>query len=210
MPDHPTCLTIRSHARRSPIPAYAQRHAYLTNRLGKFIDVMASQADGLDSISSAVSVMGDSAYDVLCALIPNLSKRVPKWEFAGYGSAEAYEQGEYDENEDKSPTFPEIVEAFEIAVRVNRFDVFKALGSLVDPKMLKAELSLWISDRLSGSESSPSISAGSEASESSGTTAPTSEDSSEDAPPEPSTTEEYVRGRDWMPRSSGALQTTSA
>lgn len=157
------------------IPCYAQRHAYLTNRVGKFVDRLAGGVGDVDGVADVVGFLGDSAYDVLCALIPNLSKRIPRYEFAGYGSQEAFDTKDYDPELDKSPTFPEIVAAFETAIAVNRFDVFKALKGLVDPKMLRADLNLWMSQQISGSlPNSPSPSDGSARSTSSGTTVPTS------------------------------------
>lgn len=170
MPDYPQ-ITLGDHE----IPAYPQKHAYLTNRVGKFVDQLAADAADFGTVSDVIGLLGDSAYDVLCALIPNLSKRMPRYEFAGYGSQDAYEVKDYDPELDKSPTFPEIVGAFETAIAVNRFDVFKALSGLVDPKMLRTDISLWISEQISsGSLSSPGTSGESQPT-SSGTTVPTSE-----------------------------------
>jgi len=163
--DHPE-VQLGSHT----VPCYPQRHAYLTNRVGKFVDRLAGGADDLGGISDVVGLLGDSAYDVLCALIPNLSKRMPRYEFAGYGSQDAYDAKDYDPELDKSPTFPEIVEAFETAIAVNRFDVFKALKGLVDPKMLKADVSLWISEQISGGSPSLPGTSGESQPTSSGTT----------------------------------------
>jgi hypothetical protein len=196
MADHPEVILGGKS-----VPVYPQRHAYLSNRLGKFIDLLSGQADDLDSVQAVVGILGDSVYDLLSALIPSLSKRITKYEWAGYGSQEAYDKGEYDEREDNSPTVPEIIGAFEEAIRVNRFDVFKALGQFVDPKALRASLSLWIAEQVStASPSLPSISDGSTQSTSSGTTVPTSEDSEQ--PQSPSESE--------SPNGSGSLLTTSA
>lgn len=59
------------------------------------------------------------AYRVLCVLIPTLEKEMPEWEFDGYGSEEAWKEQDYDETLDKSPTVDQIVEAFEIAIKVS-------------------------------------------------------------------------------------------
>lgn len=165
MADHPE-ITLGE----TTIACYPQRHAYLTNRIGKFVDQLAGGAAGIEGTADIVGLLGDSAYDVLCALIPNLSKRLPRYEFAGYGSQDAYDAKDYDPELDKSPTFPEIVEAFETAIAVNRFDVFKALKGLVDPKMLKADVSLWISEQISGSSPSSPGTSGESQPTSSGTT----------------------------------------
>ena len=181
------------------LACHPQRHAYIENRVGKFGDLLvgATDLEGAD-VASVVSMLGSRAYDLLCALVPNLGKHVPEWEFRGYGSREAYEAGEYVESEDRSPTFPQIVAAFETAIKVNRFDVFKALRHMVDPKLLRAEMSLWLTERISnGSQSSPSPSGESPPS-GFGTTDPTSDDESGSSPAqEPS-------------NGSGALLPTSA
>ena len=181
------------------LPCYPQRHAYIENRIGKrFGDLLAGAAelDGGDA-ETVVRSIGTQAYELLCALIPNLAKRVPEHEFRGYGSRDAYEAGEYDERDDRSPTFPQIVAAFETAIKVNRFDLFAALKQFVDPKLLRAELSLWLTERLStGSQNSPTPSGESRQSDS-GTIDPISEDGS------PHSVAAPVNG-------SGSLLTTSA
>jgi hypothetical protein len=193
MADHPK-IQLGQHE----VPVYPQRHAYLTNRLGRFVDVLGSSWDGAGGVDDVVRLLGGSVYDVLCALIPNLGNKMPEYEFRGFGSREAMDEGVYDEREDKSPTLPEIIVAFETAARVNRFDVFKALKGLVDPKLLRAELSLKVSEALStGSPSSPGTS-GESNPNGSGTTGPTEgqpERGSEPGVPS---------------RSSGDLLTTSA
>jgi hypothetical protein len=191
MPEHPE-ITLGQHS----IPCYPQKHAYITNRVGRFGDAL---VDGLDAsdLGGVIDALGAKAYELLCALIPNLGKRIPEYEFRGYASKEAMDAGEYDEAQDNSPTFPEIINAFETAVRVNRFDVLGALKGLVDPKVIKVKLNEAILD-WNGSESLPSDSDGSEASKSSGTTPPTSDDESG-----PSTAPAVSNG-------SGHLLTTSA
>lgn len=81
----------------------------------------------------------------------------------------------YDEREDKSPSFPEIANAFEVAVVVNRFDALKILGKLVDPTMARRWVNLRLAEAI---QSTPSLSSpspsGALPSTSSGTTVPTS------------------------------------
>lgn len=170
MPAHPE-ITLGEHT----LPCYPQRHAYLANRLGRFVETLADNAGEIESAGDVAGLLGDSAYDVLCALIPNLGKRMSRHEFAGYGSEAQMEAGDYDEREDHSPTFPEIVHALETAVAVNRFDVLKVVGRVIDPKLLKAEISLKVSEMISGGlQSSPSPN-GASAPSGSGTTEPTLE-----------------------------------
>jgi hypothetical protein len=173
MPEHPQ-ITLGRHE----LPVYPQRHAYLTNRLASQLDALGAAGENLSDLAGAVEWLGQGTYGVLEAVIPNLGKRIPEWEFAGYGSQEAFDRGEYEEREDNSPTFPEILNAFEVAKEVNRFDVFAVLWRWVDPKVVKQRLNLFVATAglSTSSPSSPGTNGESSPSDS-GTTAPTSESS---------------------------------
>jgi hypothetical protein len=159
-----------------------QRHAYLQNRLGRFFDQLAGMAGSLgdsDEDTSIGSVMakvfGDQVYEALCVFLPQLAKRMSKHEFAGYASPEALESLDYDEELDNSPTFPQIVDAFQAAVEVNRFDIFKAVLGKLDPTLLTSALNVAAAETTSRLlPSSPSPSDGLGPSTSSTTTDPTS------------------------------------
>lgn len=167
MPTPPE-VTLGEHT----VPVYAQRHAYLQNRLGRFIDHLLDE--GLDDAGSILDVVQQSAYELLCVLIPNLEKRVPEYEFKGYASREAYEAGDYDEETDRSPTVPEIRGAFAVAARVNAFDALRAVWQLVDPQLLRGVVTAQLAQAISPtSPTSPSAN-GTSASTSSGMTDPTS------------------------------------
>jgi hypothetical protein len=95
-----------------------QRIGYLENRIGPVITGVIARGESLTT-EAILPATKEAAYDLLCALIPNLDKRLPKWQFCAYGSAEAMDAGEYDEAVDESPTLPEIFDAFETALRVS-------------------------------------------------------------------------------------------
>ncbi len=156
------------------VDVYAQRHAYLTNRLqGFFQELMVSNLDVKDA-ASIINLLGDRTYDLLITVLPQYGKRCPRYEFAGYCSQEAHEAEDYDEKADQSPTFPEMVHAFEVAAEVNRFDVVKILGKAFDPKLLKNWVNSQLAEAiLNESLTLPAAKDGAEASMSSGTTAPT-------------------------------------
>lgn len=202
MPEHPVIeLGVDEHGNAvHEIPCYPQRHAYLENRVGKFGDLLVDglQVDGTPSVSAVLASAGSRAYELLCALIPNLAKRIPEYEFRGFGSREAYEDGDYDEAKDRSPSFAQIVAAFETAIKVNRFDVFTALKAVVDPKAIRVRVSEWILDS-DGLLSSPGTSGASPQSDS-GTTDRTPAPS--EPHPDPSVSE--------SPNGSGSLLTTTA
>jgi hypothetical protein len=164
----PTEVTLGEHT----LPIYAQRHAYLMNRAGRFVDEIVKRVADLDT-SQILVALQESSYELLCVLIPNLEKRVPEYEFRGFGSREAMDAGDYDEEADRSPTLPEIRTAFEVASRVNAFDVVKHIWGIFDPSLLRGIVNEQITEAISKtSPSSPSVN-GTSASTSSGTTPPT-------------------------------------
>ena len=141
-------VTLGDHT----LPVYAQRHAYLANRLGRFID---SLLEGMQEIDAAglLNTLQEQSYELLCVLIPNLEKRCPEYEFRGFSSREALEAGDYDEHADKSPTLPEIREAFTVAARVNAFDVLAHLKGIIDPSLLRGVVNAQLAEAISGSPS---------------------------------------------------------
>jgi hypothetical protein len=156
-----------------------QKIGYLENRIGPIITAVIARGEGLTT-AAIVPTTKEAAYDLLCALIPNLGKRLPKWQFCAYGSAEAMEAGEYVEAVDESPTLPEVFDAFETALRVSGVTrAAELLGKAGLGELAKAQMRLGVATS-AASPSSPSPSGGSD-STSSGTTPPTST-SSEDSP----------------------------
>ncbi len=155
------------------LTVYAQRHAYLQNRLGKLVAGLMERGQGLDT-DGLLGFVGDSAYDVLCALIPAVQTRIPRYEFAGYVSQEAMDADEYDPEADRSPTVPEIREAVRVAIDVNGLDVLGKLGSIVDPTLLRAELNVRLVEAMSSGSANSRAENGESASTSSSATTPTS------------------------------------
>lgn len=137
--------------------AIDQPHAYLIHELSGFVDGLIGSGVDLDDTQGIVRFVGDGMYGVLAVFYPDLAKRLPAHEFAGFPSASAHAAGEYDrEYARKTPTFPQIVAAFEAAVEVNGGDYFRKALGLVDPKLLKAVMTQATAGYLSRtSESSP-------------------------------------------------------
>ena len=165
----PVEVTLGEHT----VPVYAQRHAYLANRLGGFVDNVLERVGDLDA-SGLIEAVQQSSYELLCVLIPNLSKRIPEYEFRGFGSADAMVADDYDEEVDKSPTVPEIRTAFEVASRVNSFDVLRHLWAVVDPQLLRGMVNAQVATAISQTSPSSPYANGGSGSTSSGTTSPTS------------------------------------
>jgi hypothetical protein len=154
------------------LDVYAQRHAYLANKLGKFVSALAETGSEITS-DKILSFGQERVYELLCVVIPQLGKRMPEYEFLGYASKEAQTAGEYDPEQDKSPTVPEIHDALVAVGRVNRFDILKHLGKVFDPDLVRAAVNQQVAAQvLKTSPSSPSTN-GDSAPTSSGTTPPT-------------------------------------
>lgn len=165
----PVEVTLGEHT----IPVYAQRHAYLINRLGRFMHELQDSAGGIEA-GNLLAYAQERSYELLCALMPNLDKRLPEYEFRGYASRDAMTAGDYDEQMDRSPTLPEIRHALTTASEINGFDVLLHLKALIDPKLVQSWVSAQVAEAiLVSSPSSPSANGGSD-STSSGTRPPTS------------------------------------
>jgi hypothetical protein len=134
---------------------YPQRHAYLTNRLGramaKLQDASAFESEALEG---AIAMLGDRAYDLLLVFIPKL---MPEYEWAGYPTQEAFEAKDYNEEYDKSPSFPQIVNAFHVCLNVNRLDLLKHLGKVVNLDLVRAYMTKIMADFFEGQQTRSSV-----------------------------------------------------
>lgn len=108
-----------------------QKLGRLKRQLGHTLDNLADSTVERDNF---LGMIGDQAYTILAVFIPDL---MPKWEWDGYGSESAADEDLYDESGDRSPDADQIVTAFQVAMKVNRLDLFKHLGQIVDPSMLR-------------------------------------------------------------------------
>ncbi len=167
--------TVKVTLGEHEVDVFPQRHAYLTNKLGKYLQALAEGDLEINQVAEVIAFFGDQTYDLLCVVIPTYGKRCPRYEFMGFASQEAMTSGQYDEEQDRSPSFPEVVEAFKAAAEVNRFDTLQAITRVIDPKPIKAWLNVQIAMALQRSANSLSLEGGSAASTSSGTTDPTLE-----------------------------------
>ena len=141
------------------IPVPEQRIGYLENKARTFFKGLSGldlDAGDLDAGAFIAKLSREQAYELLCIVVPKVAKRMPLYEFAGYASQEAMVTGDYDEDADKSPTFPEIVNAFETAVKVNRWDIFKSVIDTVkgmfgkaDPKVLGQAMDYLLAETVS-------------------------------------------------------------
>jgi hypothetical protein len=181
MPDVPV---VKLGEYELPVPE--QRIGRMENQGKSFVDgLLAVDIQELldrDDLGGALLALGrERAYDALCMVVPALSKRMARWEFAGYSSAEAMDAGEYDEDADKSPTWPEITAAFRSAKEVNQFDFLDGLKSFVkglyekaDPTLVGQAINVGLAEMVSRGLPNSAPLNGASVSTSSTTTAPTS------------------------------------
>ena len=163
------------------VPVYPQRHAYLTRRIAPAIQAAVARGEGVTA-DSFLDFAGEGVYDLLSALMPNLEKRMPRWQFLGFGSEQAMTDNAYEPDDDTSPTLPEIREAFVVAIKANGIDELAKLGKVIDPRLIRAQVNSAIANSID-SQNSPPTNGGSPLT-TSGTKAPTStpsEDSPSDA-----------------------------
>lgn len=156
------------------LDVYPQRHAYLTNKLGTYVDRLAGSDLELSDAAGLAAFLGSEAYDLLIILIPQYGKRCPRYEFLGFTSQEAADKNEYIEENDESPTFHEIIEAFTVSAQVQRFDTLKILGKVIDPKLIRGWINAKLAETLEKSASLQSLNAGAETQTSSSQKSPTS------------------------------------
>lgn len=142
-----------------------QKLGRLKRQLGSRLDSLADATVGQDNI---IGLLGDQAYSILGVFIPDL---MPKWEWDGYRSESAADADDYEEDTDHSPDADQVVTAFRVAMSVNKLDLFKHLGKIVDPSML-TDVARGAMSRMGNSlpDSTPSDTGGT----TSMTTAPTS------------------------------------
>ena len=166
-----------------------QRSAYIEHKLWPALQGI---FESEDSEGEQVEVSGftlgrKKAYEVLALFLPG--DFMPEHEFMGFGSADAYEAGRYNEADDKSPTIPEIADALVACVTVNGGKVSDYLKALASPEQLRSLLAEMLTPEakksigslvamaLESSPSSPSTN-GASASTSSTISAPTAQDQS--------------------------------
>lgn len=111
-----------------------QRIGRLEHQLQGLLGDLASASDS-DNTGDFLQKLGTRGYEVLHVFIPDI---MPEHRFRGYASAAALEKGEYSDEDDQSPSFDQIVDAFNAVMRVNRVDVFGGLKNVLGPDFLRA------------------------------------------------------------------------
>jgi hypothetical protein len=156
-----------------------QRKAYLQKKLSKVFSMEGLNLDEDASFESFMKLVDEHAYKVLRVFIPDL---MPEYEFAGYASAQAMEQDDYDEDRDKSPTVPQVRNAVGVLVELNGLDLAKYLKNFVSPDFLRAFMTSQIANLMTGDSATSSAPSTDTPSTKTGTTEPTAPVSPSDSP----------------------------
>lgn len=167
----------------TPVPIGNQTYQLIPQKLGRLRSQLPLQFKSLESLATLEmgtfdAFVGQSlerAHGILKVFIPDL---MPVHEFCGFSTSEAYAANEYHEESDHGPDLPQIRNAFEVAMKVNSLDLFKHLGNVFSPDLIRAVIQEQVLTRVTGSPTPTSTTTSStsgEASESttSGTTLPT-------------------------------------
>ena len=115
-----------------------QRHARLRRQLGGLLSNLGDLGDlEIDSPNAMIDLIGEKVYDLLAIFIPEI---MPRYEFMGYASTEAMDADRYDEEADRSPTQPEIIDAVKIGMAENGFDWIGSVKDFIGTDFLRAQL----------------------------------------------------------------------
>lgn len=165
-----------------PVPVPLGDHVYdvVPQRLGRVRSRMGVELRDLTDLGNIEGGIEGFVSEGLARVHRFLGIFVPDLmelhEFEGYGSAGALERDEYVEVEDRGPTLPQIVNAVERVLEVNRIDLLRHLKNVFSPDLLRAMVqeqavkTVWGSETPSSPTSSstptpasPSIPSGTEA-----------------------------------------------
>lgn len=130
------------------------------------LDGAGSSLSGWDpstSVGALFGALGSAGeqvlYDLLSALLPGFKARMPLWEFCGYGSQEAMDREDYDEDQDHAPTSAQIQEALSAAWEVSQLGKWiRPLGGVLDPRTLQAVVTGVVEDAARNISSTMSLS----------------------------------------------------
>ncbi len=124
----------------------------LKRRLGKAFEEITSMQD-VDA-SNIGAVLTGRAWDILKVFLPDL---MPLYEWEGYASQAAMEGDLFDETlAATAPTGPQTKTAIQLCMKANGLDVWKTMGKLVDPTLLRAKVTAMLAESLSTSSPSGS------------------------------------------------------
>lgn len=148
MPDQESIeITLGEHTFR----ALPQPHARLLHYIPGIVAGAVEDADGDVDGTHLVAVLGEGLYELLEAFFGegHLRKKLPPWEFHGYANKEAWKAREYDDQAAQaSPTAPQIITALDQLIALNGGDVFKKMFGWLDPKPIRAAISLRIAEAI--------------------------------------------------------------
>lgn len=119
----------------------------LKRNLGRMFEEITSMGD-VDAQNIGAVITG-RAWDILKVFLPDL---MPLHEWEGYASQAQMEADDPDEDIMRSAqTGPQVKTAIALCMKANGLDVWKTLGKLVDPTLLRAKVTAMLAESLSTS-----------------------------------------------------------
>jgi len=140
--------------------------------IGRVQHVVLPALDGLQEIQSGQ--FSEAGYKFVVALIPDVGRKMPLYEFLGYASRDAHEAEQYDEGNDPSPTLDEVLHALEMAAEISGVDTIR---KWMGPELMRATGRALMANVASTISTNSASQSGMSPSESSTMKAPTSKES---------------------------------
>ncbi len=108
---------------------------YLKHMLGRAFESLTSGHGGTLDAGGLGNMVTGKAYELLEIFVPDV---MPRHEFEGFASAEAMEEGNYSRGADTvKVTGPQVRTALAVCFRVNGIDIWKQLGQVIDPFVIR-------------------------------------------------------------------------
>lgn len=117
-----------------------ERYEVLPQRIGRLrrkltLIATAFSAMGEEGTEGAIDSAGTQLHELIRVFVPDF---MPEYQFEGYASETAREQDQYDEQADRSPSLPELIELFEAVYQVNGAErLMRLVTGVVDPKVVR-------------------------------------------------------------------------
>lgn len=106
--------------------------------------------------TNVLDILDTRAYDLLGVFIEDL---MPPWEWQGYATKEAMDADQFDREVARrlAPNPVQVRLATQVGFKVNGLDLWKVLNRVVDPTVLRAKATLWLSEKLQSGSSAPAL-----------------------------------------------------
>lgn len=109
------------------VPVVAQSGPYLARLEKEIPELFGALSGGLEG--GILSLGWDTLYTLTSKLIPAVSGAWPRYRWNGYSTREGFEDPEAEPDAlDNAPAHAEVIAALELAIKINRLDIYGSLG----------------------------------------------------------------------------------